>query len=386
MTSFKQVREVCRVLRSRGLLGEGEACRVALVACLMSTLAPTESEPAVAAVPGESLGGALGLSRVALKEQVEHLRSLGFALESAAGDGYRLARPFTDLVVAEAVLPLLLEEIEPTSPWIAGLPYSYRARCESTNLVLKKAARFCAAGALVVTDEQTEGRGRLGRTWVSGSGEDLTFSVLLRPSVASGQVTMLSLAAALAVAEVLEDLLGLSGQVRVKWPNDVLLGEKKVCGILLESSMADERVQWAIAGVGLNVNSDPSALLAKLTAVQRQEWRGRPQPTSLRECSKHKVDRGPLLARLLAQLTRRWAEAGTPDLIHRLRTRDALVGRRVEVFAGPPDNEPVVAGEAQGIGSEGQLLVRCHDGVIVPVYAGEVTVSSQPLTAHAEGG
>ncbi len=250
---------------ARGVVGAGLAHRAVLAARLTRTLPQAGADACLAAISGEALARTLGLSRAAVHKHVNHLRTLGFAVESLPGAGYRLERPFADLVAAEAVLPFLLGLSRPETPWMAGLPYLYLPRCESTNLSLKEAmaprgAGALPAGALMVTDEQTGGRGRLGRTWSSEAGKDLTFSVLLRPSLAPAQAHLLSLAAALAVAEVLETLPGLEGRVAVKWPNDVLLGDEKVCGILLEGSMDVDRLHWAVAGIGLNVNSAPSAL------------------------------------------------------------------------------------------------------------------------------
>jgi BirA family transcriptional regulator, biotin operon repressor / biotin---[acetyl-CoA-carboxylase] ligase len=358
---------------ARGLLARGLAHRVALAAELVTTLPRTDSEPA-GALSGEALGRRLGLSRAAVHKHVEHLRLMGFAIVPVVGVGYRLERPFTDLVVAEAVLPFLLESADLESSWIAGLPYEYLAGCESTNRILRQAAPSSPSGMVVVTDEQTGGRGRLDRTWVSRPGRDLTFSVLLRPSLAPAQAHLLSLAAALAVAEVLETIPGLEGQVGIKWPNDLLLGEKKLCGILLEGSMDADRLQWAVAGIGLNVNSDPGDIVGGLSAEIRQEWAGRPKPTSLREHLGREVPRGPLLAALLARLTERWTRAAEDDVLDGIRRRDVLAGRRVEVLSGPPQNEALVTGEALGIGPEGQLLVRGSSDETVAVFAGDVTV------------
>jgi BirA family transcriptional regulator, biotin operon repressor / biotin---[acetyl-CoA-carboxylase] ligase len=359
---------------ARGLLGAGEARRVALVGLLSPSPPQADSQPIPTLVSGECLGRSLGLSRAAVHKHVEHLRALGFAVDSVGGAGYRLARPFTDLVVPEAVLPFLLGQVEVDTGWVAGLPYRYLARCDSTNRVLRQVASGSPSGTAVVTDEQTGGRGRLGRAWVSAPGKDLTFSVLLHPALAPAEAHLLSLAAALATAEALEAIPDLEGEMKVKWPNDVLLDGKKVCGILLEGSMDADRIQWAIAGIGLNVNSEPSAMLRDLPPEDRRDWLGRPEPVSLREHLGREVARAPLLTGLLLRLTQRWTEVKTADLLERLRDRDALAGRRVEVRGGPPGNEPVVVGEALGIGPEGQLLVKNRAGETVPVFAGEVTV------------
>ncbi len=317
-----------------------------------------------------------------MHKHVEHLRSLGFAIVPVAGAGYRLESPFTDLVAAEAVLPFLLESADLESPWIAGLPFEHLGSCESTNRVLKQVAPSSPSGMVVVTDEQTGGRGRLGRTWVSRAGRDLTFSVLLRPSLAPAQAHLLSLAAALAVAEILENIPGLEGRVGIKWPNDLLLGDRKLCGILLEGSMDADRLQWAVAGIGLNVNSDPADLVSGLSAETRTEWVGKPQPISLREHLGREVPRGPLLAALLARLTERWTGAAGRDVLDGIRRRDVLSGRRVEVLSGPPRDEVLVAGEVLGIGPEGQLLVRDASGETVAVFAGDVTVRGAETTAQ----
>jgi BirA family biotin operon repressor/biotin-[acetyl-CoA-carboxylase] ligase len=245
---------------------------------------------------------------------------------------------------------------------VAGVPFEYLPSCSSTNTVLKETADHAPAGAALVTDDQTGGRGRLGRHWLSEPGRDLAFSVLLRPRLDPARGHLLALATGVAVAEVLEEELGLRGQVSLKWPNDVLLTGKKVCGILLEASAGAEGLLWAVAGIGINVNGEPGRTLASLPPERAAEWQGRPRPVSLKEQLGRAVPRAPLLAALLARLTVRWSAldvAGcVPGLLEGWRGRDALVGRAVEVFAGADRSELVVAGEAAGIGEEGQLLVR----------------------------
>jgi BirA family biotin operon repressor/biotin-[acetyl-CoA-carboxylase] ligase len=405
---------------TQGIVSKGVAHRAVLATRLLDTLS-------------ESGGGGrpprtLGLSRAAVHKHVGHLRALGFAVDSVPGVGYRLERSFADLVAAEAVLPFLLGVTRPPTAAMVGLPYLYLPRCGSTNAGLREAMASrgdagerpgvgpasdpaatgrqwtdrqwigpLAAGALLVTDDQTGGRGRLGRVWWSEGARDLTFSVLLRPSLAPAQAHLLSLAAALAVAEVLEALPGLVGPVAVKWPNDVLLGDDKVSGILLEGSIDADSLHWAVAGIGLNVNSTPSAWVTGARPEDAEAWARRPRPVSLREHLGREVPRAPLLAALLARLSNRWADLedrGSPgpgnssssgpldpggaaratSLLAALRQRDALVGLQVEVVAGLRQKEVVVSGEAVGIGSEGQLLVRAASGETVAVFSGDVTL------------
>ena len=307
-----------------------------------------------------------------------------------------------DSIAADAVLPLLRPLVDPGADWVAGAPYEYLPSCASTNTLLKERADHGPTGAALVTDDQTGGRGRLGRHWLTEPGRDLAFSVLLRPRLEPARGHLLALATGVAVAEVLEEELGLRGQVSLKWPNDVLLGGKKVCGILLEASAGVEGLLWAVAGIGINVNGEPGRMLASLPPERAAEWQGRPRPVSLKEQLGRAVPRAPLLAALLARLTVRWSALDTagcvPGLLEEWRSRDALAGRMVEVFAGADRSELVVAGEAAGIGEEGQLLVRtaspargCAGGTgvaggapaaagggaagLVEVFAGDVSVA-----------
>jgi BirA family transcriptional regulator, biotin operon repressor / biotin---[acetyl-CoA-carboxylase] ligase len=363
------------------LLNEGLAHRVTLASELASAGPST-------ALSGAELGRLLGISRAAVHKHMQQLQALGFAVTPVPRAGYRLTHAFSDLVVPEAVLPFLFDfasgQEDPLRPPSVGLPYRYLAECPSTNALLKEMAAASPAGTVVVTDEQTGGRGRLGRGWVSQAGRDLTFSVLVRPALAPARAHLLSLAAAIAVAETLEGLPGLQAAVGIKWPNDVLLGDRKVCGILLEGAMDADSLQWAIMGIGLNVNSEPAAFTAGLDPERRSEWVGRPLPTSLRAELDRDVPRAPLFAGLLVALGRRLAEVedSAATVLAAVRRRDLLKGRPVQVFAGPSLDHQVTSGEAGGIGDEGQLLVRTPDGEVVPVFAGDVTLRSPAPVNH----
>ncbi len=364
---------------ARGLVEPGLARRVSLVVRLAGTAGSEEHGAAGPPLSGQALAGQAGLSRAAVHKHVEQLRSLGFAVGSVAGVGYRLTKPFADLLAAEAVLPFLLQALEADQPWAAGLPYLYRERCESTNRLLREmiGSGSPPTGMTVVTDHQTRGRGRLDRVWRDEAGKDLMLSVLLRPSLAPGQAHLLSLAAALAVAETVEAGLGSGVPVGVKWPNDVVVDGRKLCGILLEGSLDADRLHWVIAGIGLNVNSDCAGIAAVIEGEDAGGLGGRPLPVALRDLA-GAVPRAPLLAALLGQLTNRWTglerPGGIAEVLAGLRERDVLAGRPVEVFGGMARERPVVTGEAAGFGPEGQLLVRRSSGEEVAVFAGDVTL------------
>ncbi|MBK8998768.1 MAG: biotin--[acetyl-CoA-carboxylase] ligase [Myxococcales bacterium] len=235
-----------------------------------------------------------------------------------------------------------------------GEPLSAVAQTGSTNDDAMEAARSGAPhGATFVADAQTRGRGRRGARWTSPPGENLLCSVLLRPELSAERAGTLTLAVGLAVRDVVARRV--TGAVRVKWPNDVLVGDAKLAGILLESQLEAGRVSALVIGVGLNVamRELPSELLGIATSLALE---GDPSPS-----------REEVLVELLAALERRLAvhlREGLGPVLDELRSSDALYGRRVRV-----DH---VTGTAAGIAADGALVVRADDGEEAHVRSGGV--------------
>ena len=195
-----------------------------------------------------------------------------------------------------------------------GEPYLYEPECESTQLLLIGSGH--PEGAVAVTDHQTGGRGRLGRRWDAPSGTSLLVSVLLRPPH-KRHLPELSLVAALAATETVEQATGLSAQI--KWPNDVMLNRRKVAGIL--SELADGAV---VVGIGMNVKQTRDELPADTTT----------EPGSLRTLTGTTYDRAVLLGLLLVRLEHAydtWRQGGLADLYGDIGARDFLRGRRITV-------------------------------------------------------
>jgi BirA family transcriptional regulator, biotin operon repressor / biotin---[acetyl-CoA-carboxylase] ligase len=194
-----------------------------------------------------------------------------------------------------------------------GQPYLYEASCDTTQELL---GADLAEGALAVCDEQTQGRGRLGRSWTAPSGTAILCSLLLRPS-ADRVVSELSLVAGTAVAEAIEGAVALA--VQVKWPNDVMLNRRKVAGILAEASDGG-----VVVGIGVNVNQERSDLPEDANVPAG----------SLYTIDGIKRDRGPLLVAILDRLEVNydaWAERGLDGVYDSLGSRDFLRGRRIAV-------------------------------------------------------
>ncbi|HSI98178.1 MAG TPA: biotin--[acetyl-CoA-carboxylase] ligase [Gaiellaceae bacterium] len=228
-----------------------------------------------------------------------------------------------------------------------GKPYVYEPECESTQLLLLGSG--LPEGATAATDHQTSGRGRHGRPWVAPPATSVLASVMLHPP-AGRHLPELSLAAALAAAEAVEGVTGLS--VQIKWPNDVMLNRRKVAGIL--SELSDGTV---VVGVGINVNQTRDGLPADT-----------PTPAgSLRTLTGTTYDRGQLLGSLLFRFERiydGWRHGGLADLYGELGARDFLRGRRITV-----DGEPAIALQ---ILRDGRLEIETEAHEVRVIESGEV--------------
>jgi len=205
------------------------------------------------------------------------------------------------------------ERVEPLLTGRLGRPYAYRESCESTQDLLDAQM---PEGALALCDEQTRGRGRLGRTWIAPPGTAILFSLLLRPPPGRF-VSELSLVAGTAVAEAIEGAVGLA--VQVKWPNDIMLNRRKVAGVLAEASDG-----VVVVGIGVNVNQKRADLPADANVPA----------ASLYTSDGIKRSRAPLLAAILDRLSvdyDAWRESGLDGVYDSLGGRDFLRGRRISV-------------------------------------------------------
>jgi BirA family biotin operon repressor/biotin-[acetyl-CoA-carboxylase] ligase len=231
----------------------------------------------------------------------------------------------------------------------------------STNEVAKRLAESGAKeGAMVISDRQTRGRGRMGRSWFSPGAVGLYFSLVLRPRVKIARLPALSQVAALAICQIFERFY--ECRAMVKWPNDCVIGKKKVAGILLEMSAESERINYAILGIGINVNND------------RAEFPGhlRSRSTSLAIETGKKQNRIAILNQFLLDFEKSYSNFqryGLRFLGHELVTRSAILGKKVTVTMG----RKRVNGTAIGIDEYGALRVRTKDRVM-SIVAGEVTL------------
>lgn len=232
----------------------------------------------------------------------------------------------------------------------------YYARVASTMDLARQEARGGAAeGTVIVAGEQTGGKGRRDRVWLSPPGS-VSLSLVLRPAVA--ELPRLVMAAALAVVDAIEAVTGL--QSRIKWPNDVLINRKKVAGILVESGLGQASVDYAIVGIGINVN----LRLADYPEIA-------PLATSLSDELGRTVSRLALLRKLLEEMERLYlALPSGESVFERWRERLVTLGKRVTVSWG----ETSIDGVAESVAPDGSLQLRHQDGGLSQVVAGDVSL------------
>ena len=231
----------------------------------------------------------------------------------------------------------------------------------STNIeATRLAAEGKEHGTLVLADSQSGGRGRRGRNWHTPKGTSIAMSIILKPQMEAEHASMLTLVQAMAVAKAVEDVSGLDAQI--KWPNDILVNEKKVCGILTEMNLEGTKIGSVIIGTGINVNQDefPGEIADIATSLKKETG-----DAFFRE----------ELIKKICQYFEKYYETfmQTKDvsaIIEEYNARLISAGRSVRVL----DPKEEFAGEAQGINSKGELLVKKENGGIVNVYAGEVSV------------
>ena len=245
-----------------------------------------------------------------------------------------------------------------------GKPLHILDETTSTNDEAKRAAKDGAPhGSTWLAESQTQGRGRQGRTWISPRGENLLFSVLARVTCTPARLPPLALIAGLAARDAIARAAP-EADVRIKWPNDVVVGPslRKVAGVLVEATISGGRVEALVVGIGINVHTRdfPEDIAARASSVTL--------------ISKNPPDRAEILADTLASLDRDLALAATRGLglVHaRLTAADALRGRRVHTDSG----SGVRDGIAEGIDLDGRLMVRGDDGVLTRWAAGEAHLS-----------
>ncbi len=301
---------------------------------------------------GQEMAERLGISRSAVAKTVTTLRAQGLEIAAAPRRGYRL------ISEPPLVLPAMVEaRLKPGS---LGLPLYHFLELDSTNLEARRRAEAGAPhGTCLVAEHQSAGRGRLDRRWQAPRGSALLFSLILRPNLRLRRVFALNNLISLAICRTLERHGGV--EAAIKWPNDVYLEGKKLAGLLTEFTSRAEAVEYAVVGVGINVNQEP-------------EWlAGLERPAmSLLAATGHAWERATLLAQILEEMTalhEDFMAGGGEALAQEYAQRSLILGLEVTVRQG----QTVRTGKAVGFAPEGALLLE-EDGQVNPIHHGDVSL------------
>lgn len=303
-------------------------------------------------ISGEDISRQLGVTRTSVWKAITALRKEGYVVESVTNRGYCL-REVPDLLnVAQITEGLKTSVLGRT---VVALPV-----VDSTNNEAKRqAVKGAAHGTLFVTEQQTGGKGRLGRSWESPSRQGICMSLLLRPQISPYEVTRITLLAGLAVCRAIRALTPCPAMI--KWPNDVIIGRKKVCGILTEMAAETERVHYVVTGIGINVNtpSFPEQLHQKATSLYLETG--------------NLYFRAALLQQILYEFELcydAYLTDATADLLTPYKELCATLGRKI----GFTRNGKMLIATAVDISHRGGLLVKLENGKKLEIHSGEVTV------------
>jgi len=301
-------------------------------------------------VSGEDLSHELGISRAGVWKHIESLREEGYDIEAFPHLGYRLIS-----------IPDRLTEIE--LKWrlktdiIARKIYSYKETSSTNDAAYHLAASGEKEGSVVIAESQTAGRGRMGRQWVSPKFKGAYFSVILRPDILPKEVSSITLFSALSVAKTIREMFDLAAFI--KWPNDVLINNKKICGILTEMNAETDKINFVIIGIGININTKEEFLPKGATSIM--EARGA-------EISRIELVKG--IFKNLDKYYKFFNNGQIAEIIREYKEFSNFLGTRVRVTY----HDTKIEGYVVDVDKDGALILRMDSGLNERVLAGDVTM------------
>ena len=304
-------------------------------------------------ISGQELCERFGVSRTAVWKVMNQLKEEGYEIEAVRNKGYIL-KSSADVLSREELLSSI------HTKW-AGRQVVWFNQTDSTNIQARKQAESGAPhGTLVAADQQDGGKGRRGRSWAAPSGVGIWMSMVLRPKINPISASMLTLVLALAARKGVEEVTGQDAQI--KWPNDLVLNKKKICGILTEMSTELMEIQYVVPGIGINISQEsfPEEIAATATSLYLE--------TGIR------YPRSWIIAKVMEAFEAYYEKfLETEDMSGLLEEYNAhLVNLGNEVCVLDPAGE--FRGISEGISEKGGLYVRRPDGSRVEVISGEVSV------------
>lgn len=304
-------------------------------------------------ISGEELSEMFSVSRTAIWKHINELRKEGYNIVSSTKKGYCLIET-----------PDLLDSRELHIPknQIIGQELIHFDEIDSTNNYAKKIANEgCPHGTVIVAERQTMGRGRLGRCWESLNSDGLWFSIVLKPDMEPEKISIVTLAAAIAVVEGINETQGIV--CGIKWPNDIILNNYKLGGILTELSAEPEHINYVVVGIGINVNQERNAFDDEI----------KNKATSIKIYLGKTVSRVRLLEGILSKFEKVYnllLQGKTQEIINIWSKYSVTLGKEVKIIS----KNTQYIGLAQAITSDGKLVVKCKDGEYREISSGEIQV------------
>lgn len=303
-------------------------------------------------VSGEKLAEISGITRTGIWKQINQLREMGYEINSSSRKGYCLTKT-PELNPFEILDGMKTRQI--------GKVIHFQTEIDSTNRWAKRlAAEGAAEGTLVLAESQTQGRGRMGRSWYSALGKGLCFSLILRPKINPAELAGMTILTAVSMAQAIRNIAGI--KVLIKWPNDLVFDGRKLAGILAEINGEADLINYLIIGLGLNVNQLLEEVPDELQTIV----------TSLRIIKGSNISRRLVLQEFLKIFEEHYynlPSKGLSDIINYAKLNSATLGKVVRINQG---HDRILTGEAVDLDRDGSLWLREPSGELVRVYAGEI--------------
>jgi len=301
---------------------------------------------------GEEISRRLKVSRTAVWKRMKRLRTLGYEIEASTRSGYRLIRS-PDLLTPSEIRPFL------KTKWMGKTIHHFHTLDSTNSKAYQLALDGAEEGEVVISESQEKGRGRLGRQWFSPPFLNLYLSVILRPKIPPHQASLITLVAAVATADAIQKFSGLLPLI--KWPNDILLRDRKIAGLLNEIHSEMDRIHFVILGIGVNLNLDERMFSKEVRAGA----------TSLKIEMGQTISRKAFLQSLLLELEKWYTifmKEGSAVILEAWRDRAHIKGRWVKVTSFGR----ALTGVAVDIDSDGALILETEDGERIRVVAGDI--------------
>ncbi len=303
-------------------------------------------------VSGEELCKLSDISRAAIWKHIEKFREEGYEIEASPHLGYRLISIPDRLIPGEIKWGLGTKILGKTV-------ISYKKVDSTNNVAYELAEKGLAEGAIIIAEEQEKGKGRHGRLWQSPPKGGIYMSCILRPKMVPNEISKITLLAAVAVAKAIRAATGLNAMI--KWPNDILVNDDKVCGILTEMKAEQDEIAFVVIGIGVNVNT-PSRGLPKGASSLREE---------LPRDNKVEISRVELTKKILQMLEEEYMRLKREGFVHIIdewKQMSSMIGSRVKVVT----QNRTFEGLAHDIDPDGAFVVRLEEGILERVSSGDI--------------